>query len=389
MNQLAKIGWEKIEWARAHMPLLAAIGQRMRTERPFAGLAVGIALHLEAKTAVLILTIHAGGGELFVVGSNPLSTQDSVARALAEVDGIQVHARHGEPEQQRQQSIAALVDFDPDLVVEDGGEVASRFADRGFPPRLRGICEETTTGVERLRELAATGKLRVPAIAVNDAQMKHLFDNRYGTGQSCWDAIMRATNLLIAGKAVLIVGYGWCGKGLARRAHGLGARVLVCELDPVKAVEAAMEGFSVVTLEEGMAQADFVVTATGRPGVIGERELKEAKDGQILANAGHFGYEIDRAALGRLAAAQFPVRDGITAYRLPDRRTLYLLGEGELVNLSLGDGHPVEIMDISFALQVLSAEYLVRGGRALSPGVYPVPTEVDTQVARMVLASLR
>ncbi|HEC63622.1 MAG TPA: adenosylhomocysteinase, partial [Candidatus Acetothermia bacterium] len=338
-------------------------------------------------TAVLILTLRAGGAELFVVGSNPLSTQDPVALALAEVEGITVAARRGESEQERQANLERLISSSPTLIVEDGGDVAVRLHQTGTAEGLVGICEETTTGVERLRALEREGKLAVPAIAVNDAQMKHLFDNRYGTGQSSWDAIMRATNLLVAGKTVLIVGYGWCGKGLARRAQGLGARVLVCELDPVKAVEAAMEGFSVVDLKEGMQQADFVVTATGQPGVVGEEALQLAKDGQLLANAGHFGYEIDRSALERLAQESFPARPGVTGYRLPDGRTLYLLGEGELVNLALGDGHPVEIMDISFALQALSAEYLVKEGGRLAPGVYPVPAKIDAQVAQLALAS--
>jgi adenosylhomocysteinase len=381
----AKEGWEKIQWAQAHMCLHARIRARFEQERPLAGHRIGAALHLEAKTAVLILTLHAGGAELFVVGSNPLSTQDPVAQALAEMEGIAVAARRGESEEERRRNIDRLIDFGPSLVVEDGGDVAWRLHERGAWGPLRGICEETTTGVERLRALEREGQLAVPAIAVNDAQMKHLFDNRYGTGQSSWEAITRATNLLVAGKTVLIVGYGWCGKGLARRAQGLGGRVLVCELDPVKAVEAAMEGFTVVSLLEGMQQADFVVTATGKPGVVGEETLQVAKDGQLLANAGHFGYEIDREALERLARESFPARPGVTGYRLPDGRTLYLLGEGELVNLALADGHPVEIMDISFALQALSLEYLGRAGGELAPGVYPVPAEIDREIAQLAL----
>jgi adenosylhomocysteinase len=385
----AREGWEKIRWARAHMPLHAQIQERFMRERPFAGHRIGAALHLEAKTANLILTLHAGGAELFVIGSNPLSTQDPIVAALSEVEGVTTQARHGEPEEERRENIDQLLDFAPTLVVEDGGDVAVRLHEREAALELIGICEETTTGVERLRALEREGRLRVPAIAVNDAKMKYLFDNRYGTGQSTWDAIMRATNLLVAGKTVLIVGYGWCGKGLALRAQGLGARVLVVEIDPVKAVEAAMEGYEVVELSEGMARADFVITATGQPGVVDEAALRHAKDGQVLANAGHFGYEIDREALTRLAARSFPARAGVTGYVYPDGRTVYLLGEGELVNLALGDGHPVEIMDISFALQALSLEFLAREGRDLSPRVYPVPREIDEQVAQMVLASLR
>ncbi len=389
MGDKTKLGWEKINWARAHMPLHARIRERFEREKPFGGVRIGVALHLEAKTANLILTLRAGGAEMFVIGSNPLSTQDEIALALADLDGITVAARRGESEEERLRNTDRLIAFSPHLILEDGGDIAWRLREAGgIAPELMGICEETTTGVERLRVLEKEGRLRVPAIAVNDAKMKFLFDNRYGTGQSSWDAIMRATNLLVAGKTVLIVGYGWCGKGLALRAQGLGARVLVCELDPVKAAEAAMEGLSVVDLAAGMAQADFVVTATGKSAVIGEQELTRLKDGQILANAGHFGYEIDREALGRLAEEEFPARAGVTGYRFPDGRTAYLLGEGELVNLALGDGHPVEIMDVSFALQALSTEYLARNGRRLSPGTYPVPAEIDDQVARLFLTSL-
>jgi adenosylhomocysteinase len=384
-------GRERIAWAKAHMALHAWIGERFERERPFASLRIGAALHLEAKTANLILTLRAGGAELFVIGSNPLSTQDEVVAALAEVEGITVAARHGETEAERRANMERLLSFSPTLIMEDGGDVAWRLHELGpkVAPELRGISEETTTGVERLRELERTGKLRVPAFAVNDARMKNLFDNRYGTGQSVWDAIMRATNLLVAGKTVLIVGYGWCGRGLALRAAGLGAHVLVAEIDPVKAVEAAMDGFSVADLPQGIAEADFVITATGRPGVIGEAELRQAKDGQVLANAGHFGYEIDREALSRLAKGHREPRPGIKAYELPHGPTVYLLGEGELVNLALGDGHPVEIMDISFALQALTLEFLVKEGQGLAPGIYPVPPEIDATVARLVLGAMR
>lgn len=384
-------GWERIAWAKDHMALHAWLGERFERERPFASHRIGAALHLEAKTANLILTLRAGGAELFVIGSNPLSTQDEVVAALAEAEGITVAARRGETEAERRANVERLLSFSPTLIVEDGGDVAWRLHELGpeVAPELQGISEETTTGVERLRELARAGKLRVPAFAVNDARMKTLFDNRYGTGQSVWDAIMRTTNLLVAGKTVLIVGYGWCGRGLALRAAGLGAHVLVTELDPVKAVEAAMDGFSLVDLPQGMEEADFVVTATGRPGVIGEAELRQAKDGQVLANAGHFGYEIDRAALGSFAKAHREARSGIEAYELPHGRTVYLLGEGELVNLALGDGHPVEIMDISFALQALTLELLAKEGQGLAPGVYPVPPEIDAAVARLWLGAMR
>ena len=389
METQANRGWEKIRWAQAHMPLHARIRKRFERERPFAGHRIGAALHLEAKTGNLILTLHAGGAELYVIGSNPLSTQDEIVAALSETNGITVSACHGELPEQHEENIDQLLRFPPTLVVEDGGDVVVRLHEHNpeAARELIGICEETTTGVERLQSLEREGKLPVPAIAVNDAKMKHLFDNRYGTGQSAWNAIMQATNLLIAGKTVLIVGYGWCGKGLALRAQGLGARVLVTELDPVNAVEALMEGHEVVSLEEGIKRAAFVITATGRANVIDESVLHHIRDGAVLANAGHFGYEIDRDALSRLAKERYPARAGVEAYAFPDGRTVYLLANGELVNIALADGHPVEIMDISFALQALSLEYLVRHGQNLPAKTYPVPTEIDEKVARMFLST--
>lgn len=384
-------GLKKIAWAEAHMPLLARIRDRFAVGRPLGGHRVGVALHLEAKTAALIRTLREGGAELFVVGSNPLSTQDDVAGALDGMEGIQVRARRGESLEAHHANVDWLLDNSLTLIVEDGGDVSVRLVERGShtAPELIGICEETTTGVERLQELEADGLLRVPAFAVNKARMKHLIDNRYGTGQSTWGAIMGATNLLVAGKNVLIVGYGWCGRGLALRAAGLGARVFVCESDPVKAVEAAMEGYRVVTLVEGMRLADFVVTATGRPGVVGEEALAAAKDGAVLANAGHFGYEYDNAALAAMASGPTEVRAGVEAYALPGERSVYLLARGELVNLAWGDGHPVEIMDISFALQAMAAEYLVVHQQELPMGVHPVPDALDDAAARLVLEHLR
>ena len=390
MGTQSEKGWRKIRWTQGHMPLLAEIRERFEREQPFTGHRIGAALHLEAKTASLVLTLHAGGAELYVIGSNPLSTQDEIVAALSEVEGITVAACHGEAPEEHENNIGKLLSFSPTLIVEDGGDVVVRVQEQKAEAtaQLIGICEETTTGVERLQGLEEQGKLSVPAIAVNDAKMKYLFDNRYGTGQSVWDAIMRSTNLLVAGKAVLIVGYGWCGKGLALRSQGLGARVCVAELDPIKAVEAVMEGYEVVSLEDGMERADFVITATGRAGVIDEKVLRRCKDGVLLANAGHFGYEIDKAALDRLAEERYQARAGVEGYRFPDGRTVYLLGEGELVNLALADGHPVEIMDISFALQALSLEYLALRGKKLSAQVQPVPPEIDEGVARMVLATL-
>ena len=390
MKGEAELGFERIDWARAHMPINAEIRERFEREEPFSGHRIGAALHLEAKTANLILTLRAGGAEMFVIGSNPLSTQDEIAAALAETEGITVSARRGEPAEKHAASIDRLLDSSPTLIVEDGGEVIGRIVKRGIDnfPQLIGICEETTTGVEQLRELEREGKLPIPAIAVNDARMKYLLDNRYGTGQSTWDAIMRSTNLLVAGKTVLIIGYGWVGKGLALRARGLGARVIVAELDPVKSVEALMEGYDVASLEEGISRAEIVLTATGRPGVVGKEALERVKDGAILANAGHFGYEIDKTALEAISVENEEVRPGVRSYRLADSRTLYLLGEGELVNLSVADGHPAEIMDISFALQALSLEHLAKSGKDLPPRVHRVPEEIERSIARMVLSEL-
>ena len=279
--------------------------------------------------------------------------------------------------------------MDPTLIGEDGGEVIARIAERGSDrsPSLVGLSEETTTGVEQLAALQEEGRLEIPAIAVNSARMKHLLDNRYGTGQSTWDAIMRATNLLIAGKTVLIVGYGWCGKGLAIRARGLGARVVICELDEIKAVEALMEGFAVAPLERALPTANVLITATGRPGVIGANEIPLLRDGVILANAGHFAFEIERNALAAAGSVQEGVREGVDAYELPGGRTVYLLGRGELVNLAVADGHPVEIMDISFGLQALSLEHLGRHHEDLEAKVHPVPDEIERAVARIVLAT--
>jgi adenosylhomocysteinase len=372
------------------MPVLKAIAARFGAERPLDGHRIGMSLHLEAKTAALAMTLQEAGASLYVIESNPLATQDDVAAALAEVDSITVNARRGVSETEHHEHIEALLDVDPTLIVEDGGEVIARIAERGAErsPALVGLSEETTTGVEQLESLQAEGRLAIPAIAVNSARMKHLLDNRYGTGQSTWDAIMRATNLLVAGKIVLVIGYGWCGKGLALRARGLGARVVVCDTDEIVAVEALMEGFDVAPLAQALPAADVVITATGRPGVIGAAEIDILKDGAILANAGHFGFEIDRAALAAAAAAHEEVRADVDAYTLGDGRVVFLLGRGELVNLSVGDGHPVEIMDISFGLQALSLEHLALHHAELEPRVHPVPDAVERAVARQVLAAM-
>jgi adenosylhomocysteinase len=379
-------GRAKIDWAAAHMPLRRKLQEELSAERPFADKRVAMSIHLEAKTACLAILLRDAGAEVWVTGSNPLSTQDDVAAALAEEEGIHVHARHGASAEEYDAHLRAVLAGRPDLILDDGGDLVEILHEGDAQPILGG-CEETTTGVARLRARAKAGSLRFPMFAVNDARMKYLFDNRYGTGQSCWDAIMRSTNLLVAGKEVLVAGYGWCGRGIAQRACGLGARVTVTEVDPVRAVEAWMDGFSVAPIREAIRTADFLVTATGCTDVVTEEALRVAKDGLVLSNAGHFNVEIDLEDLRRISKSERAVRPGVVEHTLDDGRRLYVLGEGRLVNLALGDGHPVEIMDISFAIQALALRHLVRSGR-LAPGLYPVPAEIDERIARMKLETL-
>jgi len=380
-------GARKIAWARAHMPVLAEVGRGLRESGALSGLRVAISIHLEAKTACLALILREAGAEIAVTGSNPLSTQDEVAAALA-AQGLIVHARRGVGAREYQAQLKRTLEIRPHLVLDDGGDLTALLHREcaHLGEELIGICEETTTGVLRLRKLAAAGELRWPALAVNDAHMKHLFDNRHGTGQSTWDAIMRATNLLVAGKRVVVVGYGWCGRGIALRARGLGAQVTVCEVDPVRAAEALLDGFSLAPLAEAIRQADFLVTATGCRDVVRWEHLLTAKDGLVLANAGHFDVEIDVRALRERTPGR-RVRENVEEFELPGGRRVYLLAEGRLVNLVAGDGHPVEIMDLSFALQALCLAWLAEQGRGLAPGVYQVPPEIDQQVARLFLRS--
>lgn len=381
------MGKEKIAWARAHMPVLAEIEQRLAQKQPFSGLRVAVSIHLEAKTARLVLALRALGAELAVTSSNPLSTQDDVASALAS-PGVSVFARRGASAAEYQEYLWRVLGFRPHLVLDDGGDLTTILHGEGakLGEEVIGIGEETTTGVRRLHQLEREGRLRFPAVAVNDARMKNLFDNRYGTGQSVWDAIMRTTNLLVAGKTVLVAGYGLCGRGIALRARGLGAHVVVAEVDPVRAAEALMEGFSVAPLGEAIGESDFLITATGCRDVVTFPDLLRAKDGLILANAGHFDVEIDVAALRQRASGK-TVRENVEEFLLPDGKRVYLLAQGRLVNLVAGDGHPAEIMDLSFALQALSLWWLVRERGNLRPGVYPVPPAVDEEVGRLFLQS--
>jgi adenosylhomocysteinase len=378
-------GREKIEWAASHMPLLRELRREFASEQPFRGRRISMSIHLEAKTACLAILLRDGGARMAVTGSNPLSTQDDVAQALAEEEGISVYARRGVSAQEYTDHLRQALSAHPDLVLDDGGDLVQVLHEDGARGVLGG-CEETTTGVARLRRRASRGELAFPMFAVNDARMKCLFDNRHGTGQSVWDAMLRSTNLLIAGRSVVVAGYGWCGRGIALRARGLGARVTVTEVDPVKAIEAAMDGFSVAPMRQAIESADFVVTATGCIDVVSGDDLAVAKDGVLLANAGHFNVEINLDDLRRLTRASRTVRPGIAEHTLANGRRIYLLGEGRLVNLVLGDGHPVEIMDISFALQALTLRHIVSHPK-LPPAVYAVPEEVDVEVAHRRLAA--
>ena len=379
-------GRRKIEWAMSHMPLLQLLRERFLKERPFEGQRISMSIHLEAKTACLAMLLRDGGAHVHVTGSNPLSTQDDIAAALAEESGIEVFARHGATPDEYTTDLVRALEHGPHMILDDGGDLVALLRERP-QPQVVGGCEETTTGVGRLRMLARQGQLPFPMFAVNDARMKSLFDNRYGTGQSVWDGIFRSTNLLIAGKNVLVVGYGWCGRGIAMRANGLGARVTVADVDPVRALEAWMDGFFVEPVADALRAADLVITATGCADAVPEAALQNAKDGVVLCNAGHFNVEVRPETLDRIAESHRAVREGVEEYRLPDGRRLVLLGEGRLVNLALGDGHPVEIMDMSFAVQALTLEHLLSAA-PLEPAVYSVPAAIDERVARMKLESL-
>ena len=386
---LAPEGEKKIRWVRAHMPVLRAIEDDFRAQKPFAGLKCTLSVHLEAKTAYLCRVMEAGGAEMHVTGSNPLSTQDDVAAALA-AGGMDVHARHGVSEEEYNAHIDAVLSVGPNVIIDDGGDLVTRIHQK-YPELIENViggCEETTTGILRLKAMDRAGTLRFPMMLVNDADCKHLFDNRYGTGQSAWDGVMRTTNLIVAGQQAVICGYGWCGKGAAMRARGMGARVIVTEVDPVKALEAHMDGFEVLPMEEAAARGDFFMTLTGCDNVIRGEHFARMKDGAVLCNAGHFDVEIDMKALRAMATDVYEARRNIEGYVLPGGKTVFVLGEGRLVNLACGDGHPAEIMDMSFAVQALSARYLVQHRGELRPGVVIVPHEIDTQVSEKKLSTL-
>ena len=386
---LAPSGEMKIKWVERNMPVLRGIGKDFAAEKPFAGLKIALSVHLEAKTAYLCRVLEMGGAEMYVTGSNPLSTQDEVAAALAR-GGMQVFARYGCSMEEYEECLCRVLEAGPHIIIDDGGDLVHLMHTRytQLIPNVLGGCEETTTGIHRLRAMAREGSLRFPMVMVNEADCKHMFDNRYGTGQSVWDGINRTTNLIVAGKYVVVSGYGWCGKGVSLRAKGLGAKVIVTETDPVRALEAVMDGYEVMPMAAAARLGDLFITVTGCSGVITAEHFETMKDGAILTNAGHFDVEVDMAGLEKLAVEKYEARHNIQGYVLPSGKTLFTIAEGRLVNLAAGDGHPAEIMDMSFAVQALSAEYLAKNRGRLQPGVIPVPRELDEAVARRKLSAM-
>lgn len=387
---LAPTGHQKIAWVKEHMPLLNILNERYAEKKIFDGLNMVVTIHLEAKTAYLAQTLKNCGANVVVTGSNPLSTQDDVAAALAD-NGITVFATHACSQEEYDLYLSKALDTKPSLIIDDGGDLVNMLHStrRELIPNLIGGSEETTTGVHRLKALNEAGKLAFPMIAVNDAYCKYLFDNRYGTGQSSWDGIMRTTNLAVAGKTVVVAGYGWCGKGVAMRAKGLGANVIVTEIDPIKGIEAVFDGFRVMPMREAAKYGDFFVTVTGCKDVITKEHFPLMKDGAVLANAGHFDVEINVKDLEAMTVEPaYEVRKNITTYTMPDGKKINLLGEGRLVNLACGDGHPVEVMDLSFAMQFLAMKYLLEHKGELQNNLYVLPEELNTEIAVLKLEAM-
>ena len=384
---LAESGERKIEWVKRNCDLLRMLEEEFSKTKPFAGKKVALSVHLEAKTAYLCKVLKAGGAEMYVTGSNPLSTQDDVAAALVKA-GLNVFAWYNATPEEYEAHIRKVLEVGPNVIIDDGGDLVhmmhTEFVD--LIPNVIGGCEETTTGIIRLEAMNKKGELKFPMVRVNNADCKHLFDNRYGTGQSVWDGINRTTNLIVAGKNVVVAGYGWCGKGVAMRAKGLGAKVIVTEINPVRAIEAIMDGFEVMPMNEAAKLGDFFVTVTGCDKVIDAEDFAVMKDGAILCNAGHFDCEIDMAGLRKIAVETKEMRNNIIGYKLPTGQWLCVIAEGRLVNLAAGAGHPAEIMDMSFAIQALSAKYLVENQNSLTEKLIDVPEEVDMDVAARKLA---
>jgi adenosylhomocysteinase len=387
---LADAGKARIEWADRDMPVLASIRERFAAEKPLEGMRVAACLHVTTETANLMRTLAAGGADIVLCASNPLSTQDDVAAALVQHYGIRTYSIKGEDTETYYAHVDAAIDHKPQITMDDGADVVGRIhAER--PEALEGIIggtEETTTGVIRLRAMSADGALKFPIISVNDADTKHLFDNRYGTGQSTLDGVIRATNRLLAGRTLVVSGYGWCGRGVAMRASGMGANVIVLEVDPLKALEAVMDGYRVMPAVEAAAVADVWITVTGDLNVIDTDAMKAMKDGAIIANSGHFNAEINIPALRELAVSEREVRPLVEEFTMADGRVIYLLADGRLVNLACAEGHPANVMDMSFANQALSAEYMVKNAANLEPGVYPVPAEIDAGIAKLKLETM-
>lgn len=388
---LAEAGKLRIEWAEKSMPVLNVIRENFKKEQPLQGLRISACLHVTSETANLMTTLKSGGASLRLAASNPLSTQDEVAAALVKYEKIPVFAIKGEDNQTYYRHLEQALAHGPQLTMDDGADLVTTVHERkrDLIKNILGGTEETTTGVIRLRSMARAGVLAYPIIAVNDAMTKHLFDNRYGTGQSSIDGILRATNILLAGLTVVVCGYGWCGRGVASRAKGAGARVIICEVDHLRALEALMDGYQVMTLKEATAEGDVFITVTGNKSVIRLEHFKRMKNGAIIANAGHFNVEIDLTALEKLASKKRKIREYVEEYQLSDGRCLYLLAEGRLINLAAAEGHPAMVMDMSFANQALSVLYLKENGKQLERKVYPVPEKLDKDIARLKLASMR
>ena len=389
-KELLEKGTLRLRWAEAHMPVLAAVRERFKKEKPLKGLKVGMALHTEAKTGILAVTIAEAGAEVRLASCNPLSTDDSVALALRENYGLKVYAKKGETSEEYYQNLNSVLDMKPDYIIDDGADLITMVhtSRKDVLDNIKGANEETTTGVIRLRAMANDGVLKFPVMAVNDSKMKFLFDNRYGTGQSAFDGWMTATNLMVSGKNLVVAGYGWCGKGVAMRAKGLGANVTVTEVDPIRAIEAKMDGFQVKRMVDAVRTAEILITVTGCKDIVRKEHLEVMRDGCIMGNVGHFDNEISKPALNELSKGRTRVREFVDEYEMKDGRKLYLISDGRLMNLAAGQGHPAEIMDMSFAVQALGLEYMVKNHASMDAKVYTAPDSLDYEIARTKLAAM-
>ena len=386
---LATLGEERINWAKSQMPVLNSIQERFQKEKPLKGIKISACCHVTTETAVLALTLQAGGADCLLIASNPLSTQDDVAASLAKNHNISVFAIKGESTETYRKHVGLALAHEPNIIIDDGSDVVATLLKdkKELVKNILGTTEETTTGLTRLRAMEKDGVLTFPAMAVNDSQTKHMFDNRYGTGQSTIDGVLRATNILLAGKVLVVCGYGWCGKGIARRAQGQGARIVVTEIDPVKALEATMDGFQVMPIQEASKIGDLFITVTGNKSVIDKQHFESMKDGAILCNSGHFDLEINLEALGKLSSSKRTIRPFLEEYILKGKK-VFVLAEGRLVNLGAAEGHPALVMDMSFANQALAVEHLVKNKGKLKPGVQNLPIELDNEIAALKLKTL-